>query len=46
MTHHPASIRAALDEPQYRPRAKELARVVNAEDGAGAVARRIEQLTS
>jgi sterol 3beta-glucosyltransferase len=41
-----AAIRAALDEPRQRDRAKELARFVNSEDGAGAVARRIEQLTS
>jgi UDP:flavonoid glycosyltransferase YjiC (YdhE family) len=39
-----AAIRAALDEPRHRARAKELARLVNDEDGAGAVVRRIEQL--
>ena len=38
-----AAIREALDEP-YRNRARELARLVNAEDGAETVARRIEQL--
>jgi sterol 3beta-glucosyltransferase len=41
-----AAIRAALDEPQYRHRATELARQINGEDGAGAVLTRIEQLTS
>ena len=40
-----AAIRAALDEPRHRDRAAELARLVNGEDGGGAVARRIEQLT-
>ncbi len=38
------AIRAALEEPGHRQRAAELARVVNSEDGAGAVLTRIEQL--
>jgi len=40
------AIRAALDEPRHRERAAELARLVNDEDGAGIVVRRIEQLTA
>jgi sterol 3beta-glucosyltransferase len=41
-----AAIRAALDEPRHRHRATELARMVNAEDGAAAVLTRIEHLTT
>jgi sterol 3beta-glucosyltransferase len=41
-----AAIREALEVPRHRARAQELSRLVNAEDGAGAVARRVEQLTS
>jgi UDP:flavonoid glycosyltransferase YjiC (YdhE family) len=37
-----AAIRAALDEPRHRHRATELARLINGEDGAGAVLTRIE----
>jgi sterol 3beta-glucosyltransferase len=39
------AIRQALDDPRHRDRATELARLVNEDDGAGAVARRIDQLT-
>ena len=38
-----SAIRAALED-RYRNRARELAGLVNAEDGAETVARRIEQL--
>jgi sterol 3beta-glucosyltransferase len=41
-----AAIRAALDEPGHRLRAAELARLINGDDGAGAVLTRIEQITS
>jgi sterol 3beta-glucosyltransferase len=41
-----AAMRAAVDYPRHRQRAKELARDLSAEDGAGAVADRIEQLTA
>jgi sterol 3beta-glucosyltransferase len=41
-----AAIRAALDEPRHRRRAGELARLINGEDGAGAVLTRIGQITS
>ena len=40
------AIRQALDQPGHRERAQELSRLVNADDGASAVARRVEQLTS
>jgi UDP:flavonoid glycosyltransferase YjiC (YdhE family) len=39
-----AAIRAALDEPAYRRRAAKLARVLDSEDGAGAVLARIERI--
>ncbi len=39
------AIRQALDDPRHRDRATELARLVSEDDGAGAVARRIDQLT-
>jgi sterol 3beta-glucosyltransferase len=41
-----SAIRAAVDDLRHRDRAQELRRLVNADDGAGAVTRRLDQLAA